>query len=220
MIGLMLELRGHIAVSGLIGAGKSTLVEGLARKLHGRAFVERVDNNPYFEAFYRDPSAYAFKHFTFFFEQSLTDQRSATQASGCSIQERVIQEHLGVFGAEFFSRGYLSIDDWALLKRLTTTCENLVPAPDLLVHIDISVSEALRRLRHRARGAEAGVDQDYLQALARRYDAFLGSWSGGPIVRLHASEYDFRKESHLETIGRLVAHKLGEADGEGRRVAG
>ena len=209
----------HIAVSGLIGAGKSTLVRGLACVSGGSAFPERIETNPYFDDFYRDPRGVAFKHLAFFFEQSLADHGAARRTPGISVQERVIQEHVEIFGAEFFARGYLSADDWSLAQRLAHTCELLVGPPDLLLHIDISVNEAFERLRERARDAETTIEDRYLEALDQRYPPFLASWCESPILRVDASEYDFRAESSLEAIWRLVAARLGEVDGEHHHTA-
>ena len=50
----------HIAISGLIGVGKTTLCDDLAKELGFKAYHEQVENNPYLELFYKDQKAFAF----------------------------------------------------------------------------------------------------------------------------------------------------------------
>ena len=49
-----------ISISGLIGAGKSTLATKLAEKMHLPCFYEPVIDNTYLDDFYRDPARYSF----------------------------------------------------------------------------------------------------------------------------------------------------------------
>lgn len=46
--------RAVITIAGTVGVGKSTLTKALASALDFRASLEKVDNNPYLEKFYRD----------------------------------------------------------------------------------------------------------------------------------------------------------------------
>ena len=49
-----------ISISGLIGAGKSTLATKLAEKMGLPCFYEPVIDNAYLADFYKDPARYAF----------------------------------------------------------------------------------------------------------------------------------------------------------------
>lgn len=49
-----------IAISGLIGAGKSTLAAALAKRLNLPVYYEPVVNNVYLADFYRDTKKYSF----------------------------------------------------------------------------------------------------------------------------------------------------------------
>lgn len=50
----------YISISGLIGAGKSTLAAALAAALDMDVYFEPVEDNVYLEDFYRDMGRYAF----------------------------------------------------------------------------------------------------------------------------------------------------------------
>lgn len=194
----------HIGVTGLIGAGKTTLVRALAPLLGAQALVERYEDNPYFERFYRDPGRWAYHHYTFFLDQCLTDRRRAQQAGGAVVQERVLLEHLLVFAAQFRAQGHLDDSDYGLLDELTRTCDGLAGPSDLVIHIDIDVDEALRRIRDRGRSAESAIDPEYLGALSARYAAMLAQGSFGEVLRVPAAEYDFREAESMCRIADRV----------------
>lgn len=200
----------HIALSGLMGAGKTTLVRGLARELDSLALPERDAANPYLGGFYEDPPAWAFKSFVFFVQQTLEDYRRARSDPRGGVQERVLEEHLAVFGAEFHQRGYLQGADLEVLSAVTSTVAELVPIPDLLVHLEIEPEEALRRLRRRAAAVEEDVPLGYLESLSARYDGFLADWPG-EVLAVDAMASDFRDDHEVAALAARIGDRLAAA---------
>ena len=56
----------HIAITGNIGAGKTTLAEKLAEHYGWEVYYEAVDGNPYLAPFYTDMAKWSF-HLQIFF---------------------------------------------------------------------------------------------------------------------------------------------------------
>lgn len=190
-----------------MGAGKSTLVRGLARELKGTSLEERDADNPYLAAFYEDPPLWAFKSYVFFLEQTLEDYRRARSDLRGGVQERVLEEHLVVFGHEFHQRGYLADADLDLLTEVTSTAAALVPPPDLLIHLEIEPAEALRRLRQRALAAEGDVELDYLESLNARYPSLLSNWRSEVLV-IDADAHDFRVDEEVAELASAIGERL------------
>ena len=191
----------------MVGAGKTTLVRGLARELDCLDLEERFEENPYLERFYARPPAWAFKSYVFFLQRTLADYLRARAAEQGGCQERVLEEHLLVFGEEFRARGYLDQDEFDLLRDLTLTAVDAVPVPDLLIQIDISPEQALRRLKERGNPAEGGIGLDYLAALNERYALLVGDWRG-PRLRLDAADLDFREPGCVSEVAGRVERLL------------
>jgi deoxyadenosine/deoxycytidine kinase len=198
----------HIAISGVMGAGKTTLVRGLAGALDFLALEERFDENPFLGSFYADPSTWAFRSYVFFLERTFADYSRARAAARGGVQERVLEEHLVVFGAEFRARGYLDADEFALLEALTLDSAAALPVPDLLLHVDVDPELALERLRARATPAEREVELDYLVSLDARYDSMLGAWDG-ELLRLDAGAEDFRDRDYVAGLAVALGERLG-----------
>ncbi|HYM54857.1 MAG TPA: deoxynucleoside kinase [Solirubrobacteraceae bacterium] len=200
----MREAQFHVAVSGLIGAGKSTLVGGLAPLLGAQALPERFDRNPYLDRFYREPARWAFQSFVFFLEQSFADEVDVRNRHVSALQERVMEEHVGVFGEVFRARGYLEGSDLMLLSSLAETANGLLPPSDLLLHLDVDPTEALRRIHVRGRSDERTIELEYLEELNLQHERFVEEWSESPILRVQAEEHDFREMRHLRLLAAQV----------------
>jgi deoxyadenosine/deoxycytidine kinase len=199
----------HIAVSGIIGAGKSTLVRGLAGDLGLLPLEERFEENPYLRRFYEDPSTWAFRNYVFFLQRTAADYLQARASNTGGIQERTLEEHLEVFGREFHARGYLDDEDLEMIVDLTTTTAAALQPPDGLVHIEIDPAEALSRVVARNNSTEDGIKIDYLKDLGDRYEAYLSSWER-PLIRLDGNQLDFRKADDRRTVIELVRKELGQ----------
>src|SRR5882762_3024467 len=63
----------HIAISGNIGSGKTTLVEKLSKHYNWIPLYESADNNPYLKDFYEDMTRWAF-HLQIYFLNSRFNQ--------------------------------------------------------------------------------------------------------------------------------------------------
>src|SRR6202171_3788782 len=210
----------HIAVVGAIGGGRSPLVEALASELDALALLERFEESPYLSSFYQEPARWAFQHTVFFAEQSVRDQYEAQSRGDFAVQERILDEHIWVFGAEFHTREYLTDADWSLLQRLACDLCKILRPIDLLIYVDVPPDEALRRLKDRERQDELGVTLDYMTGLATRYEDLVTRWSQSEVLRLPAEKYDFRKLNDValvaEAIRALVDKRSHGADSSAR----
>ena len=56
----------YLVVEGPAGSGKTALASRLARDLGGRLVLDRAEENPFLEDFFRDPKRFAFKTQLFF----------------------------------------------------------------------------------------------------------------------------------------------------------
>ncbi len=75
----MAETHRYVVVEGVIGVGKTTLVEHLSRALSARMVFEEFEQNPFLASFYQDKEAFAFSTQVFFLMSRFRQQETLAQ---------------------------------------------------------------------------------------------------------------------------------------------
>jgi len=197
-----------IVVSGSIGAGKSTLVNGLSAAVGSEAVIERHSENPYLQSFYESPARWAFHVQAAFLKLSIEDYERVGTVGG-AVLERTLEERQDVFARELFESGALSHEEFEILARLQRIAtEHPLPRPDLLVYLHAPPDVLAERIAARDRSGESNVSLGYLQGLGSRYEQFAAAWGASPLVTIDTLEVDVRKQEGLAEVTDRCARAL------------
>ncbi|MEW6421321.1 MAG: deoxynucleoside kinase [Deinococcota bacterium] len=181
----------YLALSGNIGSGKSTLTRMLADRYGLRPVYEPYAENPYLEDFYRDMRRYSFHSQVYFLSKRLEQHLNLVTGARYVIQDRTVFEDANIFARNLFESGQMEARDWATYLSLY---EGILPAlrvPDLLIHIDASVSTLKKRIAMRGRTYEKAIPDTYLEGLNRLYAQWVRSFDACPVMRVPGDELDF-----------------------------
>ena len=199
-----------IAISGNIGAGKSTLTRRLADHYGYRPDLESVRDNPYLDDFYLDMARWAFPLQIYFLNQRFRQARRVSQSDEPVVMDRTIYEDAEIFAANLHQLGHLSARDYQNYRGLYETMLSFVRPPDLLIYLRGSVPILQTRIqqRHRtgapARANENHIPADYLRHLNERYDAWAESFSLAPVFTVPIDSVDLAQEVHFAAlVGRI-----------------
>lgn len=181
------EIR-HIAIEGVIGAGKTTLAQMLAERLSGRLVLERFDENPFLAKFYEDADHYAFQTQIFFLLSRYKQQQELFQAD--LFHNFVISDY--IFDKDkIFAYLTLQDDELKLYEAVLGAIEKNIPVPDLVVYLQSSVDRLMTNIRHRARRYEENMSEDYIRELNEAYNYFFFRYKASPLLIVKATEIDF-----------------------------
>lgn len=185
----------HIAVSGNIGAGKTTLSEMLAKHYGWKAEFESVEDNPYLEDFYNDMHKWCF-HLQIYFLNSRFEQinrlRFATQTI---IQDRTIYEDYHIFAKSLHKQGYFKDRDYQNYRALFDSMIQHVKAPDLLIYLRSDISTLVKNIEARGREYENQIRIDYLKGLNEHYEDWIKGYEAGRLLVVDVSNLDFVKNT-------------------------
>lgn len=187
-----------IVISGNIGSGKSTIAERLGDELGLPVSAEPSENNPYLEDFYQDMAGYAYQSQLFFMSRGLLQHRRVDRSGGAIIDRSFFEHHL-VFACQLYADGYISDQDFSVLSDLYYGVQDLLAPPDLLVMLEASPGELMRRISERNK-ADRAIDRDYLERLDARYREFADGWTASPLLRIDTEELDPRTEEGLDEL--------------------
>ena len=167
------SMRGvFIGISGLIGAGKTTLAEALAKELNLPVFYEPVANNEYLKDFYTDMKRYAFPMQIYLLNKRFKQQQQIVWNGTGGVQDRTIYED-SVFARMLCDSGYMEEREYKTYVELFQNMSNFMKKPNIIVHLDLTPEESLRRIQLRNRQCEQSISLEYLNALYKAYEYFV-----------------------------------------------
>lgn len=184
----------YIVIEGAIGVGKTTLSRALSRDCRAACFLEIVEDNPFLvNGFYDDIPSNAFNTEMFFLLARFRQQRMIEKHLKTADQP-VISDYLFQKNAIFASLT-LNKEDFQIFSSVFTPLNALTPKPSLVVHLRADVPTLISRIRIRDRKFERIIQEDYLENLLSKYDAFFESYTDAPVVTLDVSSIDFVQEA-------------------------
>ena len=181
----------HIAISGNIGSGKTTLTTLLAKHYGWRPKFESVAENPYLDVFYKDMKRWSFNLEVFFLKERFKDVLAIAQSTTPIVQDRSIFEGVHIFSANNKDMGNLDERDFDTYMELFKIMTSLVKLPDLLVYLRSSVPHLIENIRRRGRDYEQSIPIAYLENLNQRYEQFVLEKYPGKVLVVEVDHLDF-----------------------------
>ena len=192
----------HIAVSGNIGAGKTTLTQMLSKHYGWEMRLEPVVINPYLEDYYKDIKRWSFALEVYFLKERFRDVLDIAHTNKTIIQDRSIFEGVYVFVENNYRQGNLSETDFHTYMELFDLMTNITKIPDLMIYLRKSVPELVRQIQKRGRDYEQTMQLDYLEGLNNRYEDFIFNKYKGEVLVIESDGMDF--EHNPDDLRKIV----------------
>jgi len=192
----------YLVIEGVIGVGKTTLVEALSARLNARTVLEVFEENPFLEGFYADRARYAFPTEMFFLLSRFKQQEVFAQED--LLQSHAVSDYLFA-KCQLFASVTLSPAEYALFDNVYGVLYRHIPKPDLVVHLHAPLDVLVQRIRARDRAYERDMSTEYLDELARRYAALFARYDDAPVLHVDTTEIDFRNESAVTWLLEHIA---------------
>jgi deoxyadenosine/deoxycytidine kinase len=129
----------HIAISGNIGSGKTTLAEKLSKHYGWIALYESVDKNPYLRDFYHDMTRWAFHLQIYFLNSRLRQINEIRSNTTVTIQDRTIYEDAYIFARNLHKSKHITDRDYESYLDIFNSMINFVQPPDLLIYLKADI---------------------------------------------------------------------------------
>lgn len=168
-----------VAVAGLIGSGKSTLVENLETKSGYTVFKEPVETNPFLELYYKDP-----KRWSYAMQVNLLWERykQSQEAFMRSMRGETVIIDSTIYSDMTFAlvqkwSSYFTNEEFNSYMNMHKIITAQTAYPDALVYLQLSPEETNERIKKRSRDCESGIPIKYLEDLNNAYKVVLDSLS-------------------------------------------
>lgn len=189
----------HIAITGNIGAGKTTLAGMLASHYGWEVLYEAVEGNPYLADFYGDMHRWAFNLQIFFLNSRFAQMRrvltAAEEGQTTVVQDRTIYEDAAIFARNLHQLGTLSDRDYHTYRSVFENMMSLVRPPELMIYLRADLDKLRRQIEKRGRSFEQSISDDYLGRLNQLYEEFVTSYRIGELLIVDVNQLDYAQQS-------------------------
>jgi len=195
----------HIAISGNIGSGKTTLTEKLCKHYKWKPQYESVEKNPYLEDFYTDMRRWAFHLQIFFLNSRFNQIKKIQESDETTVQDRTIYEDAYIFAAYLHEAGHISERDYQNYLDIFHSMIGYVKAPDLLIYLKSDIPKLVHQIEKRGREFEYAMPIDYLRNLNKYYEKWMKGYDLGKLLIINVDPIDFVEnvEDFSEIINKV-----------------
>lgn len=199
----------HIAISGNIGSGKTSLTNRLAKHFNWEPQFEEVETNPYLSSFYDDMQRWSFNLQIYFLSSRFRQIIKIRESGKSVIQDRTIYEDAYIFAPNLHEMQLMTTRDFDNYKSLFELMSSFIQPPDLLIYLKASVPTLVKQIQLRGRDYEEAIRLDYLKSLNKRYDDWIYSYKLGKLLIIDVDNIDFiEKQNDLGEIIEKVNAQL------------
>lgn len=204
-------MKGTICIDGVVGAGKSTLGEILAKEFNIEFFKEPVLDNPILDKFYYDRKRYSFPLQVFFLNKRFKMIKEASTLNGC-VMDRSIYGDV-IFAKMLMEDGDMTVEEFELYEELLNNMLEHTERPRLMIYLENSVEKALEKIQSRGRDYEQVVPRDYWESLNKNYREYFENYNISEMLIINVDNMDIKDnpEDRQKFID-LVKAKLAETE--------
>ena len=205
---MSLENLRYIAVEGVIGAGKTSLADKLAKTLGATPVLEEFEQNPFLEEFYNDPARYAFQTQVFFLISRFRQLQELSQMD--IFHKKVVSDY--IFEKDrIFATLNLSAKEMKLYDGIARLMEKEIPVPDMVIYLQATTQHLMDNIRRRGRAYEKQIKYDYIDALNELYNTFFFHYDKTPLLVISTDELDFvhSEKDYRDILTEIDNHTAG-----------
>lgn len=197
-----------IVVDGTTGVGKTSLIDIL---------VERLDLKPYKEIF-RDENNLLGKFFDegnrwcFPMQISFLNNRYSQYQEACELENAIMDRSIysdPIFADLYHKTGDMQPEEFYVYKSLFHSLISSLDPPKLVIYLDVSADEAIRRVKLRGREDELKMPDSYWRKLHDVYSQYYDNYKASPLLRINVDKLDFVKhEADCEFVINTIKNYL------------
>lgn len=200
----------YVVVEGPIGVGKTTLARRLADSTRSQTLLERPEENPFLERFYRDAGRYALQTQMFFLFQRMNQLRELAQVD--LFDARIVSDFL-LDKDPLFARLTLDDDELHLYQQLYEHLRPQAPVPDLVIYLQAQPETLVERIRKRGVAMEAGLSEAYLYRLCESYSRFFYHYDAAPLLIVNTEHLNpIERDDDFDLLLNRIAHMRGKRE--------
>ncbi len=198
----------YIAVEGPIGVGKTSLCKRLAESLEYEVVLEKAEENPFLNRFYRDRRQHALATQLFFLlqrAQQIQELRQDDLFKTARVADFMIEKD------RLFAQQTLDPDEFKLYENVYQHLTLDAPVPDLVIYLQAPTETLLGRIQRRGIAAEQYIERSYLEQLNEAYTEFFHYYDASSLLIVNSTQIDLvnNDSDYQELVSYILALPIG-----------
>lgn len=193
----------YIAVEGPIGVGKTSLTRRLGDTFNYDLLLEKAEENPFLDRFYKNPRQHALSTQLFFLfqrSQQIQELRQDDLFEAIRVADFLIDKD------QLFAQQNLDTDEYELYLNVYRHLTIDAPKPDLVIYLQAPTDVLLERIQRRGIESEQLIELEYLENLNKAYTEFFHYYSASPLLIVNSAEIDLvRNEEDYQQLVEYIA---------------
>lgn len=204
----MARIPNYIAVEGPIGVGKTSLAKRLAETFNYDIVLEKPEDNPFLERFYRNPKQHALATQLFFLfqrAQQLQELKQDDLFEPVRVADFLIDKDM------LFARQNLDPDEFQLYQNVYQHLTIDAPVPELVIYLQAPTQVLLQRIQKRGIAAEQTIEAEYLSRLNDAYTSFFHYYDRSPLLIVNSTDLDLvgHDEDYQQLVNQIMTAPQG-----------
>ncbi|MCP4214032.1 MAG: deoxynucleoside kinase, partial [bacterium] len=197
-------------VDGLVKSGKSRLAGILSKNFNARLLLDNQDN-PFLQNYYKpminSAGSMALKTQLVFLLNRYEQQQEIKQKG--LFQRATVSDYV-FFRDGVYAHIALNDEELDIYKKIFNIFSESVLTPDLVIYLQISFAEMLKRIQEFGSEAEKQTPVEYWREVFEAYNYYFFNYKASPLLVVNMEKVDLDKKSDVDhLIGEIGNHKKG-----------
>lgn len=205
----MSEFR-YLIVDGLIKSGKSRLARILAEEFNARIILDNKENpflNDYLMEVANHENSLSLKTQLIFLLNRYSQQSAITQKG--LFQKTTVSDYI-FYRDAMYAHITLNDEELEIYKKIYNIFAENVAAADLVIYLQISFAEMLRRIHADGNEIEKNIPADYWREVFEAFNYYFFNFKTSPLLVINMEKIDLdRKADIVNLVNEIKNHKKG-----------
>ncbi len=192
-----------ISIAGVIGVGKTTLMNRLAERFGCEELKEPYDTNPFMKDVYAGKKELALDSQLYF----LTNRIRQLDPNRLEKNKIYISDY--VFDKELiYARRLLNDRQLIIYENIYQPLMEKVAEPVLVIYMQDSPKNCLNKIHDRNRPYEQRIQLKFLKELRKDYDQLVADWKKCPVIRISVPEFNCQRDEDIEYLRKKIKYYI------------
>jgi len=200
----------YIIVDGLIKSGKTRLAEILSEKLNSRLILDNKDN-PFLTDYYghlaNGDNSLPLKTQLIFLLNRYSQQVEINQKG--LFQKTTVSDYI-FYRDGIYAHLTLNDEELEIYKKIFKIFSENIVQSDLVIYLQISFAEMLKRIRENGDESERNAPNEYWREVFEAYNYYFFNFKTSPLLVVNMEKIDLENKTDIDNLMKEIKnHKKG-----------